>query len=1081
MPFVGLCYNPKQINTDAVLQHGERGGEMDSRLFAFSLASALAMEAAAAGEVSSCGVEGSTAADASHLAVRSDGALVCDGRPVFLASVSTEVTTLGEDYRAKQLRAEAAARYPDRKWFCGEPNTAAKFRRMGLNALWVFPPLNPDLLKRRHYDSKIYLSELAKRGDMPVCLDVRTRLGAGKAAAAVNFAAALPGNGYNPDEIFVGDHFSSGQIPFRLSSESGVAALTDLLVARARQYRDWNVKPWAYKILNEPHYADDSTELDAMLERRFGGEVRGLREIESIKLREELVVRACRHVREAIRREVQPDAACFVQATSQGWKLGRRAIDLYAINRGLDIVSIGTGGYCYVNPESAPEGTRFAEAEDPGVNLTEHLGKIAFYRAMARGKPMVASELYFPGIGRDRSRELESTLVYGAADGVSMANLWEWGKIKTQPSTTPFQLSNTAVCPPSTWDVLPRTMKEINDFADFFPVAGRRERARVACIFSNPTRRAHEERLADYCRAVAALELAHIRTDAIFEEQLTGDDERLFDYEVVVAAGVEETLDATDAALVKWMEGGGHLVVIGGGMDKDEFRRARTPPPLAVRHANAAGLPAGEPIFRLAVALRERLAAWGVRPVADVRDAATGDTAPFIRVAKAKVDGMTGWFFANYSETARLIVVSAPELETAEAAVDPFGTNRWPLADGGMAVLVPPRFHARAVSGPEAAVSARFGPKVPVAVSALKAECGRMVAEAKVAAPRRPSKPVDLRQVANGGFDNRQNWPVDTAWDDSRGRHLRGVPHLGQTFGHIDFDIIRFDYNDNRTTVALRSAARPDGLSATPAVAVDGQIRGLAILAAAVHAQKGETAATLVVEYSDGGSVRQPLVVGREIGDWQIDANDETLRGKCAWSNPEGKGFFLYEWENREPSRKVKSFSFVGGEGQSAANIVAVTRLPTRFAKAYAHCVDLERAAFPLGKGERRRYPVTLPPEALTGVIRLQATHPPRKQGAKPSFGRVGIAAVGRLEDGTRVSTKRSIAIDRATLVLMAESVASADEWAELEIPINSSLIQGRGKVPGGMKEGRMAAIDEIVISNPWGDPHVYREIRIEY
>ena len=1008
--------------------------------------------------------------------------LARDGKPLFLTSVSTEMTTIGDAYLAKGRLAEVGGRYPEWKWLCGEPNTMAKFRRMGLNALWCFPPHNPDRLKRARFDLDIYLGELRKRGDLPVSLDIRTRLGAGKSDAARNLAATLPDADFDPDEIFIGDHFSGKAIPFRLASKKGIEAMTAMFVARARQYRDWGVKPWSYKIFNEVHYNDNTPEFNALLEKRFAGRPRGPRELESLLLREELVARACSHIRAAIRREVNPDALCFVQSTSPCWMQGGSAWDHYAINRGLDIVSIGTGGYAYANPERAPEGTKFADAEDPSPGLVEHLGRIAFYRALAHGKPMVASELYFPGLGRNRSRELESTLVYAAADGISMANLWEWGLIKARPSTVSFELYNIEACPPDTFDVLPRVMKEINAWADFFPVAGRLEKARVACIFSNPTRRANEARIGDYSRAVAALELAHIRADAICEEQLTGDDCRIDDYDVIVASGVEETLDTTDAALVKWMDRGGRLVVIGDGMDRDQFRRTRPTPPAAPRHANAVKFAPGDSIFRLAAALRGQLAPWGVRPVADVRDAATGDTAPLVRVAKAKVDGMTGWFFANYSDTARLVTVSAPELEDAACAVDPFGTNRWPTADGKMTVLVPPRFHARAASGSAEALAARFGAKVDVSVAALESARDGLIAEAKASAPRRPSKPVDLRSVANGGFDNPQHWTTGTVWDDERGRDLKGVPYHRQTFRHIDFDIIRFDYNDNRTTIALKSAARPGGLTATPAFDVDEPIRGLAILAGAVHAKAGETAATLEIRYADGGSVRQPLVVGREIGDWQVDANDEAMRAKCAWSDRGGKGFFLYEWENSEPSRKVASFALAGGEGQSAANIIAVTRLPTRFAKAYANRVDLERNTFPLGKGKVRRYPVRLPPEAFRGVIRLQATHPLRGSGARPFFGRVGITAKGRLADGTAVATSNGgIIINRATIVQMAESAASPDEWAELEFPIDSSLIQGSGKIAGGAKEGKMATIDEIVISNPWGDPHIYRDIRIEY
>ena len=1040
------------------------------------------------------------------------------GVPPFLVSTTGKWTSFA--YRGHE---DAVAAAPGYKWLYGDPNSIAKFRRMGFNAVNLFAAptdflgllsneqpcadpaddyaqlervgraggwfnaLLPKWTQKPDRWSS-FTAQVRALGDTPFYVDFHTP----QLSVLSNGKDALKGV-LDPEATFYSKKpVAAFNMAFRLTRPEGAEAIAALYRRMAETYKRLGAKPFAYKLLNEPSYTDDTPELRAQAAewlRSLGVSPKGeAAEIGRRRWRETLSARATARVREVLL-EVEPDVPAFVQIHGgAAWRKSWNGIDLYQMNRTMDVISIGTGGNAYAG-ESAPAGIRFADAMDP--NGADHFGCIAYYRALARGKPMVASEFYFPSApdGR-RAHALEAGLWHAAADGLALANLWEWGTPKKpDPNHPSYALWDPLICHPSTWDALPRMVREINALGDFFPLGVRNNRTRVACLFPSAMRTIDPERTVAFSKAVTALEMIQIRSDAIFEEQLPpGDDCRICDYGVIVASGVTATFPGTDEALMRWMDGGGQLVLIDSPMDRDSFGRdVGATLPKCLSHSNAVVLEPGASVFRRALELRDLLASFGIRPVAVVRDKETGDLAPFVRAVRAEgADGLACWFIANYSATPRLVSVEAPDFARPGAtAVPPFGERAWPIVDGRLLVLVPARFHALAAVGDPAALARRFGSKAAPDEAALREEARRRIAEAAAAAPRRASVPIDLSALANGGFDNQQNFPVDTVWEDASGRCLKSVPFHKQTFADIDFDIVRFDFNENRTTLAMKSKSRPDGIADTGLVSLDNrQIRGLAILHAATNAKEGDTAYVLEVRYADGSVVRQPIRVGREIGSWVVDNNGDEVKKACVWRNGEGRGLFLHEWENPRPSDPVAAFRLVGGDGESRGNVVAVSALPTRFTKRFARRIDIAKVPFVVRRGEHPEikpenggaWPLS-PEEMETGVIRFQIAHAP-KPGVQPRFHTTSLGARGRFADGTESEMTGSAVMFVLGLIRKAivESVASPDDWAEVELPLSAFT---RGKDPTG-GERKFTAITALIFGEQANLDYAYRDVRFE-
>ena len=218
------------------------------------------------------------------------------------------------------------------------------------------------------------------------------------------------------------------------------------------------------------------------------------------------------------------------------------------------------------------------------------------------------------------------------------------------------------------------------------------------------------------------------------------------------------------------------------------------------------------------------------------------------------------------------------------------------------------------------------------------------------------------------------------------------------------------------------------------------------------------------MRYADGEIVQAPMRVGKEIRDW------------------EGKGFHFHEWENPRPSTPLSSLVLKGGDGESCANVVAISALPTLFAKPYAHRIDIPRETIHAAKRKVVEIPLPKPmgvEEIRNGVLRFLASHPPRSDGSKPQFSSVGAQIAGVSADGTRGWSSPSATMSALSAIRNGyrASVVAADEWAEIEIPL-SELLSAVSEKGMGLK---ITSVTGIRLNALADSSNLYREVRIEY
>ena len=920
-------------------------------------------------------------------------------------------------------------------------------------------------------------------------------------------------------------------VTFDLLSARARKALSDIYRFSVRAYRDAGVTPWAYKIFNEPTYCDDSRgvhELARQLAEREGRDCADA--VDLAKIRERAVIKTCNELRDAIN-EVDSQASTFVQVHNGNWCGTQNGFYLYGINRRQRAISVGTGSYNFSVAEDVDAGCDFARAPDPSNFLANNLASRAFYRAMADGKPLLASESYIGGFRSDRSADLRKMIWHEVSEGAALCNIWEWGPpfLAKNPQIS-YVLCNPCMCYPSTWDELPRTVKLVNELGDFFLRRERRPKAEMAVVASISTLRAEPERAEALIQTYAGVALTHVPVDIIHEEQIEeGEECRLERYRVIVVPAVSRTLKGVNDVLYRWVENGGTLVLLDGRMDADEHGRpyARTmldgiskADVTAACGSNVLGrvrqIGSGSVFCRmepvrgavLALALRRLAESRGCTPLADVRDAGTSGIAPFVKVLKVRNDlGQTGWYFVNYTRNPRLLKIRARELADA-SAIDPIRRVALPVSvEGEMLLSLPPQDFAVVISGLRKELEIRLGAVKDLSADEMKVNHERMVDEARKSMPIRQSHPIDLRRFANYGFDNQQGWVVGSAWQDERSKMLQGVPFHGSVFKKVNFDIIRFDYNENRTCLALNSKNLPDAPKTIGGIPLSGQFGSVAFLLAVTHGRVGAQAMSCEFVFEDGGRVLVPLTVGREVGDWRIADNSGEMQNHCVWRNSAGLGFFMWEWENPRPSVPLASVNLISACGDSVPIVVAMSALPTIFTKHYERSIDLfdamprvrtrppEKASMVRDTSNRifiadncwawirteDGKPLPIPSEMLpNAVLRFKV-----RQGRKPNgeyypvFGAWGWSCEGLYkgcpaQSWGRLTTNSAIFIRTET----ERRATGPQEWLEVEIPLKDLILTE-------LSDGRKATMTDITgfgfHLNSERTCHELRELRVEW
>ena len=876
------------------------------------------------------------------------------------------------------------------------------------------------------------------------------------------------------------------------------------------------------------------------VERSKGGKAAA---IEYAKYQEDLVASFFAEAREMLRK-LDPGALTFGQVHGPAYLASWNNFNLYKINQHMDFISTGTGNFTFSQGEQMNPDLPIGALFSPNPDLRNFLGRGPFTLALADRKPIFTTEAYFDGMG-DRCRPFKKAFWFEMIQGSSMVNMWEWCCYFApwvMPTIT-YGLHHPLCVSPESWRALPEVRREIASVSDIFQPRKNREKADVAVLFSYPTLRANNDRMDGYLQGISAMRFLQIPVDAVLEEQLP--ENRLNRYKVLLAFNVKNVDPATTDALRKFVRNGGILIANGSMMNCDEydFPLARPLLPLTLqpesgkmerdpktgipfqndfslklgkapwnilsrfgRQVRIASLDIGKgkiiavagnyTDYGIAETIRPYLKKAGIVPSVTLRRTDSENRPSGVAVYKFHSGEMTGWALVNFNELPVLTRASAPEFKNA-SVVDPLGKKSWPVRGDTAVLLLPPKDLLILVSGPEKAIVSRFGAVPAVQPEQAEKEWKRLYSELqKKKGYVRPSKPVDIVKFVNCGYDNQQGWKNDSAWFDSKGKYLIGVPWHGVVFRNVQFELIRFDFNQNRTCIALKSKYLPDAPAQTGEIPLEGQFRGVAFLHAVTHGKAGETAMRYRFSYEDGSSVTVPLTVGKEIGDWRIKDNPPAVQEQTAWQKF-NKGFFFYEWNNPQPTKKLKSLRIESGCGESVPIVVGISALPTKFTKSFRTSIPMQKifdasssdktcgwqkdGTLVCGPAQvslkvRNGKLFRIPEDRLkNAVLRFQLKHGKDQWGKQyPKNGYVWMIMHGK-RDGRSLSS--AMGGSTVTAQLFSRQVSlfnNPADWNEVELPL--------ARLANFQAEDLPVITEIMSLSYGSGDRiHILKDFRLEY
>ena len=185
--------------------------------------------------------------------------------------------------------------------------------------------------------------------------------------------------------------------------------------------------------------------------------------------------------------------------------------------------------------------------------------------------------------------------------------------------------------------------------------------------------------------------------------------------------------------------------------------------------------------------------------------------------------------------------------------------------------------------------------------------------------------PISLRSAANMGFADETSGDGKGGWTDQGPKNdLRALSPGVKTFHSWPFRILDPEKNGGRSCVIFKGKNSPFGREKI-VLPVNRVCNAVALLNACAWAKAGSVAATVEVVPADGKTMRFPLVVGKQTGDWW---NPRTLpNAEVAWKSGGVNGEIgLYstvlKWE--KPAM-IRSISILSAGGNVLFGLVAVT------------------------------------------------------------------------------------------------------------------------------------------------------------
>ncbi|NOZ21379.1 MAG: hypothetical protein GXP25_09860 [Planctomycetes bacterium] len=327
----------------------------------------------------------------------------------------------------------------------------------------------------------------------------------------------------------------------------------------------------------------------------------------------------------------------------------------------------------------------------------------------------------------------------------------------------------------------------------------------------------------------------------------------------------------------------------------------------------------------------------GTGPALTLRDAATGELAPNVLVSRRSYEKHHALLLMNMDEFPKHIRIRLHDLSGDWHVSDPLeghiflngkGNAKWTSKDiagegipycitgenrGLLLLTREPWSKTKLTSVTAADVATTFKTELALWKQGRK----------KTAAPftMDPSRAgyVDLRGVANATRDD------VVANAKERWVGFPSTEPLVRTFAGIPFRIIRWDHNEMKGYVALRSAATPGHPAEVRGIKVASNASRLFFLLTCGEGADGETLGKVIVRYAGGDSVEMPLVIGKTIARLK-DRVDGKAGLATGLITAVGSAWHVMEWKNPKPEAQIESLDLVASpQASGTVVLVAVT------------------------------------------------------------------------------------------------------------------------------------------------------------
>ncbi len=340
--------------------------------------------------------------------------------------------------------------------------------------------------------------------------------------------------------------------------------------------------------------------------------------------------------------------------------------------------------------------------------------------------------------------------------------------------------------------------------------------------------------------------------------------------------------------------------------------------------------------YALGALLSTAFSRHGIAPALELTRQGSGDLAVNVEAHSARRGDLTLHYLYNWDNYPKLVELA---LDGAETAADLTGSRQLPVTGGRALLLLAPQERLIAGVGPQAELEAKFGRFAPVAAETLSRECSELEAELRAARKAKASKsfrykvdpaltaPLDIREFCNRGFTDSVGGDGKGGWtDQGRENSLDGVPWGTYEFLGVPCELIRFDQNDNRTCIMLRSpSVRSELPLEVTGIGVNAKLRSLIFFHTTAWFGAGREVMRYRIRYASGRTLDVPVVCGKNIGDWWMGSANYAVKDLVAWQNRSGRGFYGWRWINPTPDEEIRSFDIIGSGTESVPIVLAVT------------------------------------------------------------------------------------------------------------------------------------------------------------